>query len=164
MRPSFLEEKRLSNEVEPASGQFIGRFAFWFALLYLGLILGATAGCEIPIPPGPTPTPDPPPVVVTTGLRVLLVRETDDRTLPAEQQAIFTSAPFRKFLRESKATLRVWDDEVDAANESDADFRKMLELPRSGLPWIVVAGGSKTISQPLPKTVAEVQALIAGAK
>lgn len=161
MQPNFLKEKRLTNEVEPASDQFIGRCAFWFAVLYLCLILGAIAGCEIPNPP--VPTPDPPPVVVTTRLRVLLVRETNDR-LPAEQQAIFTSAPFRKFIRESKATLRVWDDDVDAANESDAEFRKMLDLPRFGLPWIVVAGGSKTISQPLPKTVAEVQALIAGAK
>ena len=122
-------------------------------------------GCSIPLPPLPPipPGPKPPPVVITTGLRVLIVRETEDQ-LPAEQQAIFTSAPFRTFIRESKATLRVWDDDVDAANESDADFRKMLELPRSALPWIVVAGGSKTISQPLPKTVTEAQALIAGAK
>lgn len=141
----------------------IDRLDAWlFAML---LCWTVALGCSIPLPPAPTPEPmpKPPPVVVKAGLRVLLVRETNDR-LPAEQQAIFTSAPFRKFIRESKATLRVWDDDVDATNETDADFRKMLELPRSGLPWIVVAGGGKTISQPLPKTVAEVQALIAGAK
>lgn len=127
------------------------------------LTLLALGGCQIPLP---DPNPPGPVIVVppvTTGLRVLLVRETNDQ-LPAEQQAIFTSAPFRKFIRDSKATLRVWDDDVDAANETDADFRKMLELPRSGLPWIVVAGGSKTISQQLPKTLAEVEALIVGAK
>lgn len=144
MRPHYLDRCGIDDRV-----------------LLVSLLL--VIGCEIPLPPTPGPTPEPTPVVVTTGLRVLLVRETNDR-LPAEQQAIFTSAPFRKFIRDSKATLRVWDDEVDAANETDADFRKMLELPRSGLPWIVVAGGSKTISQPLPKTLADVESLIAGAK
>lgn len=145
--------------------RFLDRFGLDDRFAACMVALSIVVGCAIPLPPipGPNPPVPTPPVVVTTGLRVLLVRETNDR-LPAEQQAIFTSAPFRKFIRESKATLRVWDDDVDAANESDADFRKMLDLPRPGLPWIVVAGGSKTISQPLPKTVAEVQALIAGAK
>lgn len=124
-------------------------------------------GCEIPPPIVPVPDPiNPPgPVVVVPGLRVLIVRETSDTNkLPPTQNLIFTSAPFRAFIHDAKATLKVWDDEVDTANETDAEFRKMLELPRSSLPWIVIAGGSKTVSQPLPGTVAETQALIAGAK
>lgn len=125
------------------------------------LALSVLVGCEIPTPQPPGPTP--PPVVITTGLRVLIVRETADR-LPASQQAIFTSAPLRKLIRDSKAALRVWDDDVDAANESDAEFRKLLEMPRSALPWLVVAGGSKTISAPLPLTVDETATLIRGAQ
>lgn len=125
------------------------------------------SGCEIP-PSPPTPDPKPDPVVVvpvTDGLRVLIVRETADQAnLPAEQRTIFTAAPFRRFIADNKATLRIWDDEVDAEHESDTAFRKMLEQPRGGLPWIIVAGGRKSVSQPLPKTLAETEALIQGAK
>ena len=130
------------------------------------VLLTSSLGCGILFPPivPPGPTPDPPgPVIVVTGLRVLIVRETAD-PLPPSQSAIFTSAPFRKFIREHKAALRIWDDEVDAANESDQEFVKMLAVPRASLPWIVIAGGSKVVSQPLPKTVDETEALIAGAK
>lgn len=147
MRPRFLDRLGIDD-----------RFAAFMVTFSLFV------GCEIPIPPVP-PGPNPPPIVVTTGLRVLIVRETAEQAnLPAEQRTIFTAAPFRKFLADNKATLRIWDDEVDAEHESDTAFRKMLEQPRGGLPWIIIAGGRKSVSQPLPKTLAETEALIAGAK
>ena len=133
--------------------------ALVFALLLIG--------CSIPLPPGPVPDPINPtpvvPIVVTPGLRVLIVRETADK-LPEEQSAIFTSAPFRKFIADNKGKIKIWDDEVDTANESDQAFVKLLQVPRASLPWIVIAGGSKTVSQALPATLAETEALITGAK
>lgn len=152
MRPRYLDRFGIDDRV--------------FLMIATWLTLWA-AGCSIPLPIPPTPGPVPPVVVVpvTDGLRVLIVRETAEQVnLPAEQRTIFTAAPFRRFIADNKATLRIWDDDVDAEHESDAAFRKMLEQPRGGLPWIVVAGGRKTVSQPLPKTLAETEALIAGAK
>ena len=155
MRPRYLDRHAMND-----------RATAGLLFAWLIVVLAFAIGCELPI----VPTPDPinPPVVVvpvTDGLRVLIVRETADQAnLPAEQRTIFTAAPFRRFIADNKATLRIWDDEVDAEHETDAAFRKMLEQPRGGLPWIIVAGGRKSVSQPLPKTLAETEALIAGAK
>ena len=150
MRPKFLDRIGVDDRL--------------FAAL---LAVCCVVGCSIPLPPGPTPDPINPtpvvPIVVKPGLRVLIVRETADQ-LPASQSDIFTSAPFRKFIADNKASLKIWDDDVDIANESDQEFVKLLQVPRASLPWIVVAGGSKTVSQPLPKTVEDTEALIAGAK
>lgn len=152
MRPRYLDRLGIDDRL----------------LLFLTVMLSLLIGCELPLPPLPPPDPKPDPVVVvpvTDGLRVLIVRETAEQAnLPAEQRTIFTAAPFRRFIADNKATLRIWDDEVDAEHETDAAFRKMLEQPRGGLPWIIVAGGRKSVSQPLPKTLAETEALIAGAK
>ena len=148
MRPRFLDRIGIDDRL----------FAAFIAVC-------CVVGCSIPIPPIPDPINPTPivPIVVKPGLRVLIVRETADQ-LPASQSAIFTSAPFRRFIADNKASLKIWDDEVDTAHESDQEFVKMLQVPRASLPWIVIAGGSKTVSQPLPKTVEDTEALIAGAK
>lgn len=130
-----------------------------FALL-LALIL---AGCDALIPPVPEPNPqpivDPQPVPISTTLRVLIVEEGQrrDRLLP-DQVEILTSAPFRAWLAERNAELRVWDQDVDASRDS-AEFRAMLAMKRESLPWLVVVG-KRQFSGPLPKNLADTQAVI----
>lgn len=148
--------------------RYLDRMGIDERLLAFALSLLVLIGCEIPIVPTPDPVNPPDPVVVvppvTDGLRVLIVEETAARRdLPTSQLAIFTSAPFRKFLAANNVKLRIWDDEVDAEHESDAAFRKLLEVPRASLPWLVI-GGAKPFSGPLPTTVEETQAVIASHK
>jgi len=49
---------------------------------------------------------------------------------------------------------------VDADNESDAVFKKLLQQPRQSLPWIVISGKTPGFSGPLPSTVDETIKLI----
>lgn len=133
-------------------------------LLMIGLFVG---GCDYSplFPPVPQPQPDVPPIVdpqpvpISSTLRVLIVEEGQrrDRLLP-DQVEIFTSAPFRAWLAERNAELRVWDQDVDASRDS-AEFRAMLAMKRESLPWLVVVG-KRQFSGPLPQTLAETQAVI----
>lgn len=137
----------------------------------LPLLLCMCLGCDGLLPPLPTPTPLPDPVVpvdpvvdpvtppVVSGFRVLIVEEGQQRNLltPGQREAL-TSAPFRSWIASKNAQLRVWDKDVDATRDA-AEWRQMLAISRSSLPWIVINGKS-LFSGPLPSTVAETEALI----
>lgn len=132
-------------------------------LLLLWAVLSGCLPDVGPVVPTPvTPTPIVP--VPGSGLRVLIVEETSrrDRLLP-DQVDIFTSAEFRRALKAMKVELRIWDEMVDAENESDAAFRAMLQQSRTSLPWIVISGKT-VVSQSLPKDVAATIKLIEGAR
>lgn len=135
----------------------------WRPFVLLALLL---IGClpDGPIVPIPDPINPPVPVVPGVGRLVLIVEETSrrDRLLP-EQVDIFTSAVFRKTLAEAKTELRIWDQDVDLENESDAAFKALLQQPRQSLPWLIVTG-RPGFSGPLPKTMAETLTVIASQK
>lgn len=143
MRPRVLEEKRLSNAVEPASDQFIGRCVFWFALLYLGLILGAIAGCSIPLPPVPKPEPPPVVVPVSDGHRFALILQESQQQTPemarmiVELHAGESSAYFAKH-NHSVVVL-----DIDAKDENgqplDVIQRLKPSIANKPLPVLIVA-------------------------
>lgn len=128
-------------------------------LLFLALLIG---GCLPKIPPLPIPGPVNP--VPASGFKVLIVEEAArrDKLLP-EQVEIFTSAPFRMWLKDQSADVRIWDQAVDVENESDAGFKAMLQMPRTSLPWLIVSG-KPGFSGPLPKSLQETEAVIAKSK
>jgi len=149
MRPHYLDRRGVSDWP-----------AFWFMSISLSVAL--IIGCTFPVPPIP-PQPPTPIVPITGDSRLLIVEETADRAkLSPEQSAIFTSADLRSWLATQKISVHVWDQNVDVENCTDATLRKMLELPRQSLPWVVFANKSKTSSGPLPKSIEETKAWIEG--
>lgn len=108
----------------------------------------------------PPPVPDVDPPIPTAEFRVLILEETADRSkLPLSQLSVITSAPLRTWLKENGVKWRVWDQNIDAANE-DAAWQAALKLPHGPLPWIHVSNGTTGFSGPLPLTVEETKTLI----
>lgn len=108
----------------------------------------------------------PPPDVVpvpTTTLHVLIVEESDERgTLPASQVSIFTSTDLRKWLTESKAQWRIFDQNVPQEQLADVWKSGLKKVSESGLqlPVVLVSNGSKGTIEKLPKSVADLTALL----
>lgn len=135
---------------------------------YWLLFLIALLGCVQPTtPPAPLPTPDvqpvePPAPVVTDGkLRVLILFEADDiPSLPVEQMLALQGPEVRAWLTSHNADWRIWDQHIDT-KFSDKFWQDAVKLPRDSLPWIWITGGNgKGAKGPLPKSAAEIIALL----
>lgn len=128
-----------------------------YAKSWKEIAAGVRTGAGAQPPPGPTP----PAPIPATGLRVLIIEETNDRaTLPPAQAQIFSSTKVLGWLRTNAPDhWRVWDDDVDPAS-APVEFRDALKIPRGGLPWIVISNGATGFSGPLPATADETVTLL----
>lgn len=136
------------------------------------LVLGNAKGCEsgiscdprdwFPPTPGPGPEPGPAPIP-QTGLRVLIVEETAERT--AATSAIIGSTAIRSYVAEKCAKgpdgktpeFRIYDKDVTGES---AVWQEAMKLPRQSLPWLIVSNGKQGYEGPLPKTPAETLTLL----
>jgi hypothetical protein len=126
-------------------------------------------GAAPPTPPGPTPpgpTPPQPPPQPVTGMRVLIVEETADRSkLPAAQLAVLFDRRVRDYLAAKTATetlpdgrtwkaYRIYDPHLDISGDLP-HWREMIARARAVTPWIVITDGAGTVVHegPLPGTV-----------
>jgi hypothetical protein len=115
-----------------------------------------------PTPPGPTPPgpnpPTPPAPIPEAGLRVLIVYESAELSkLPPAQTNCLYAKNVRDFLNANCATgadgktreWRIWDKDVDAAQES-AVWQSAMKRPRASVPWVLVSNGKTGYEGPLP--------------
>lgn len=114
-----------------------------------------------PKPPEPTPAP-----IAADGLHVLIVIESSDAAkLAARQVSVLTAKPIRDYLEArcpkvgGVAQFRIWDKDVNTANESKL-WQSAFGRPRGGLPWIVVSNGKSGFEGPLPASVEETLTLL----
>lgn len=162
------------------------------SLLLLLLAVGLAFGPQIaPIPPAPPPVPvdptpvdpqpgPPPPVVDTNpipgptpGLRVLVLREAQAATTPAELAVLQAPAVIELLNRScahnvnNQPEWRVWDDDMppDVLKYVGEHWQKAYERAKqeSGgkLPWLLLGSGLQGKSVPLPATADELQRLVA---
>lgn len=120
-----------------------------------------------PTPPGPGPTPPTPPTppappapIPADGFRVLVIYESAELSkLPPAQLAAFYSASVRQYLnshcvigRDGKTReWRMWDQDVDASNESQVWQDALKRKPsRDKLPWVIVSNGKSGYEGPMP--------------
>jgi hypothetical protein len=161
------------------SGPATQRFVIIAILVTLlgGHLITSPIGCQIPsIPwpwptPTPTPTPVPPPSpapIPTEGLRVLIVYDSGNTTLPAAQQQILYGKTFRDHLN-SKCVMgtdgkthewRLWDKDTDTTNEPKL-WQDVMKRQHPQLPWLVISNGKTGYEGPLPSTVDAATTLIA---
>lgn len=125
---------------------------------------------QAPQPP-PPPKPVDPAVPKASKLKVLIIEETGDRTkLPKTQLNVLFSKTLRDYLdtvtpvgSDGKThEWRIWDKDSDASSEP-AFWQGAMKLAGS-TPWIVVGDADTDkvlLSQKLPLTVADTQALLA---
>lgn len=105
------------------------------------------------------PPPDVVPIPVTS-LHVMVIEEMDDRhKLPASQVNIFSSTSLRHWLTENNVQWRMFDDDVDQS-QLDAKWKAALARPRASVPWVCASNGAKGFEGPLPKTEAELIAIL----
>ncbi len=63
---------------------------------------------------------------------------------------------------DGKDGFRIWDYDVDPANEAKVWQDAMKVKPdKTKLPWVIISNGKVGYSGPLPATVAEMQTLLA---
>jgi hypothetical protein len=121
--------------------------------------------------PGPTPipTPDPSPVPPgPTGLRVLILEETESRqALSRDQLLILTSPEIRAYLNEKAPDRwRILDDDIQAtgmvgwSQEWMDAYKQGKELSGGQVPFIMVSNGREGAAVKLPATVAETLTLL----
>lgn len=112
-----------------------------------------------------SPRPDEP---VSPGpIRVLIVEETEDRTLPAMRPwlGVLTSAAIREYLDshclkvDGRPEWRWLDQHADTSRMSET-WREIMRKPRDSLPWIVISNGQRGTAGPLPASEDEVLALL----
>lgn len=120
----------------------------------------------------PPPPPDYPPAPIPEpGFRVLIVYESAQlRTMPAAQQTILFSVPFRKYLDSvcaddaqtgSKKGWWMLDQHADVSGLAKL-WQDAMKRPRASVPWIQISNGDANVGfeGPLPADVAATQALI----
>lgn len=122
-----------------------------------------------PVPPVPPTPPDPPAPIPVDGFRVLIVLASDDiGKLPPAQQVALTSEEMTSYLN-SKCAMgpdnktrewRIWDDQVDAANESKVWQDAYSVAKGQTKPWIVVSNGKSGFAGPLPKDLPSIMELL----
>lgn len=106
---------------------------------------GKTPGPDPPNPPDPTPV---------SGLKVLIVFESSNRTTyPAGQLAVMAGKPMHDWLNahcsEDKSlgygkAWAVWDKDTDGS-KMPKFWQDALKRPQASLPWIVVGDGADRI-------------------
>jgi hypothetical protein len=109
-----------------------------------------------PQPPGPGPSPNP-----TTEPTVLVVYESagtppEERLTPAQSNAL-RGKEVRDWLdRKAPKRWRIWDQNVQGAENDAPPFADLLKRPRQSLPWLVIAdpAGKPVFEGPLPADAA----------
>jgi len=142
----------------------------WLAILGLGLAVSFNTyqGCSKPQPPGPTPPgptppgPGPIPVPVPTGdLRVLMVTDPSDTSMPAAQSEVLYSAQVRDWLNAHTPLgpdgktheWRLWPIGIDTTAEAThwQELYKRADKP----PCLVISKGTTVDVVPMPPNVDE---------
>ena len=118
-----------------------------------------------PQPPGPNP-PGPVPPMPGQGFRVLIVLESRDlSTLPSSQVAALTAREVREYLNNkcvkegNQPAWRMWDKDTDISREDD-HWKEAMKRPRSTLPYVLISNGKDGYEGEMPKTTAELLALL----
>lgn len=121
-----------------------------------------------PPEPGPGPKPPPPPIPtppIPQGFRAVLVYESGSNMTKA-QLAVLYSPAVEKYLTAKteggKGGWRRWDKDVDTKYEAEL-WRNLWTAAKPGLgalPAVVLVGGQKGETHPLPATEAEMMALL----
>lgn len=108
----------------------------------------------------------PPAPIPGEGFRALFIVETSEiAKLPKEQLTVLTSRAIRDYLNlkcvkvGSTPEYRIWDQNVNTANESPA-WQAAMNVKRDSLPWLIISTGKSGYSGPLPKTIDETLALL----
>lgn len=110
--------------------------------------------------PEPAPPPDPPrPRIRTDKLVVVIVHETNSPALPPEQAVILSSKMLRDDIAAAGGIIRVLDPDTDVSRDEQV-VREIMQLPRSALPWLVVATPTRYHAGPLPATLQQVRQII----
>lgn len=113
--------------------------------------------------PTPTPTPTPTPLPGPTGLRVLILEETESRqALSRDQLLILTSPEIRAYLNEKAPDRwRILDDDIQATGQVgwsqewiDA-YKQGKELSGGVVPFWMITNGREGVASKLPATVGE---------
>ena len=138
-----------------------------------------TSKAPQPVPPGPGPVPPDPqpptpdldkaPLPGLAGLKVLLIYETADLPpkVPAEQYNIKVDPKVTSWLT-AKTTPEDgwagwrWGDPDSGVAQGAMHWEKMLSLPRTSTPWVVINNGTRNVgySGPLPATSGEFLKLV----
>lgn len=138
--------------------RYLDRFGIDDRFAAVIVALSIFAGCQIPLPPQPvppTPEPNPPVIVVPVAgdLFAIVVEETSQRT--PEVAAVLLD-PFWHTLAARGISYRFYDpDSADAKPYASA------VNDRPGL-LVIDKSGKKLRAGPLPKTVAEIDAILKG--
>lgn len=125
------------------------------AALIVALVIGffagrASDGIHLPdvIPhviPAVVPVP-------TEGLRVFVLRSTEDETKPLPT----ASASFREYVKAKGGTYRAFDDETPEDELAKLDpwhravFEKAVKDSKGVRPWLVAVNGTKGINEAMP--------------
>lgn len=120
---------------------------------------GPSPGPQPVPPPQPDPTVKPP--FPTDDLAVLIVYEKTGEPLPEGYFSIIYGKATRQFLdaKAGKDDYRIYDPQIDVTRDAPK-WQAAMKVPRDSLPWLVIANKTTGYSGPLPKTVAEFQALV----
>ena len=114
------------------------------------------------IKPAPPAPPKDIPFPGVSGLHVLIVLETADRSkYDPGQLNVMDGRQVREWLDANCAALtstrkawNIWDKDVDARSFGQA-WDDALKRKRDSLPWLIASNGTKAIEIPLPKTPQE---------
>jgi hypothetical protein len=115
-----------------------------------------------PQPPGPGPTPNP-----TTEPTVLVVYESagtppEEKLTPAQSNALRGKVVRDWLDRKAPKRWRIWDQNVQGAENDAPPFAALLKRPRQSLPWLVIAdpAGKPVFEGPLPADAAALLATL----
>jgi hypothetical protein len=115
-----------------------------------------------PQPPGPGPTPNP-----TTEPTVLVVYESSGtpptvRLTAAQDNMLRGKELHDWFARKAPRRWRIWDQNVQGAENDAPPFADLLKRPRASLPWLVIAdpAGKPVFEGPLPADAADLLATL----
>lgn len=137
------------------------------AVVGLGWSLTPDSKSAPPKPPKPVivvpaPPPEPKPItapIPAEGLHVLIWRETDLNRVPEAQLEQFYGVRLRAWMKASRVDFRIWDQNIDAANET-AEWQAAAKVKPGSLPWIVVSNGKTGYAGPLPESTEATIALL----
>lgn len=129
---------------------------------------------DVPVPPGPGPDPDPTPPTPKdvpfagmSGLRVLIVDESEKRSdLPPAQLNIMLGKRVSDYLAakcakdaKGEPERRLWDKDWVTTGEPK-HWQDAMKRKRDSLPWLLIGNGKDGYEGPLPTTVDGMLALL----